>query len=310
MKRCFALPLLLVSALMSQAQFYPDSNAVLCYYPGPGFPEILNLVMRAGPDTAIMGHSYQRVHVFWGSDLWTQNWTGGGTGAYVRSTADGKGYVFLPDSMAEYLTGDVGAMTGDTVRNVLADNFTQFEPVNRRLWDFVVDSVVTITNDGITITRHYVHEPNFYNSNWEEFDPRFCFWQAGMGTAQGVHLNMDDNFGHSLVLCAMTGDSTVLSNYTWPPLMPSAFPCCVSAIAGIEEVARTSDSLLSENPTPGVFHFKDQRVFTYQVFDTQGRLLFATRGSEVDLSTYPPGVYTAVVTTPQGRQAVRLAVVR
>ena len=301
---------LLLSSFGARAQFYPDSNATWCIYPGPGFPDIINLVMRAGPDTVIMGHSYQRIYMYWGSDPWTQNWAGGGLGALVRSTADGKGYVFVPDSMAEYLTGDAGVGPGDTVHDVLADNNTQFEPLNRHLWDFIIDSVVAINNDGITITRHYVHEVSFYNSTWVEFNPQYCFWQAGMGTAQGIHLNMDDNFGHSITRCAMTGDSTVLSWYTNPPLMPSAFVCCNSAIAAVEELPLVQDLLFMENPSGGIFHLRTGTTERMAVFDGQGRALFTTRSNEVDLSAYLPGVYVVVIVSGERHAVQRLVVMR
>jgi len=46
------------------------------------------------------------------------------------------------------------------------------------------------------------------------------------------------------------------------------------------------------------------------VYDPHGREVLRTREKTIDLGAHPPGVYTAVVTTAQGRQAVRLVLLR
>ena len=82
--------------------------------------------------------------------------------------------MFLVDSLAEYLTGDVAAIPGDTVRNVLVQNTIPDCP----LWivdmtDVVVDSVVSLSNQGVTVIRHFVHTPCYLNSNGQFFPNRF-----------------------------------------------------------------------------------------------------------------------------------------
>ncbi len=46
------------------------------------------------------------------------------------------------------------------------------------------------------------------------------------------------------------------------------------------------------------------------VYDAQGCQVASVLATEIDLSEHPPGLYTAVITTAQGSQAVRLVVVR
>jgi hypothetical protein len=63
------------------------------------------------------------------------------------------------------------------------------------------------------------------------------------------------------------------------------------------------------NPSTGLFHLGEaaERI---TVYNAMGRLLFRTQGNRIDLSTWPPGVYTAVVQTAQGTGVQRLVVVR
>lgn len=149
-------------------QFYPDSNAVWCGQADNGGPPgfYVQYQMAAMPDTTINGTVYKKVSEFTDE---TGDWVYVGT-YYIRSDSSGRGYAYLPDSMAEYLTGDASALAGDTVPDVLWR--ITHEPGSHVLVDLVVDSVVTLSNLGVSVTRHYCP----YG-----VQPTTSFWQAGMG---------------------------------------------------------------------------------------------------------------------------------
>ena len=73
-------------------------------------------------------------------------------------------------------------------------------------------------------------------------------------------------------------------------------------------VAKGSLSV-SPNPSTGLFTL-GQAAEQISVYNAQGRLLFRQHDREVDLSAYPPGLYTAVVRTAQGVGSIRLMVQR
>jgi hypothetical protein len=66
---------------------------------------------------------------------------------------------------------------------------------------------------------------------------------------------------------------------------------------------------ISPNPSGGLFRIS-RAAEQISVYNAQGKLLFRQHGNEVDLSAYPPGVYTAVVQAAKGNSAQRLVVVR
>ncbi len=140
-----------------QAQFpaFPDSSASWCFDSAENSDFVrIQMIMGPDPDTLIGGQTYKRIEEyningFSGDTELVQRF-------YVRSDSLGKGYVMLLDSVQEYLAVDVGANAGDTLHNVLTAIFWGSSP-NFELKSVVVDSVVVLENNGVSVTRQFVH---------------------------------------------------------------------------------------------------------------------------------------------------------
>lgn len=282
------------ASLSANAQFYPDSNAVWCGWDDNGGPPgyYVQLQMGSTPDTTINGTVYKEVTEYndeSGDWLYVGDY-------YVRSDVSGKGYTYLPDSMAEFVTGDVTAQAGDTVHDVLTglSNGSYYGLV-----DLLVDSVVVLSNAGITVTRHYV-DPDIFNP----LSADVVFWQAGMGVNWGPFFRM------SGIPYLSSVNDTVQFDIDHVNLGNVGQVCWQISVA-ITETGNNEDGhlQLTPNPSTGRFHL-GQAAEQISVYDIQGRLLFRQHGNEVDLSVYPPGVYTAVISTAHGNSAQRLVVVR
>lgn len=296
------------------AQFYPDANATWCLVDQYAWvlPDV-NMVMDSDPDTTILGQVYQRIREYRGVygetsfELWDQH--------YVRSATDGKGYVFLLDSMTEYLTGDTAALVGDTLNNVLVWNdMSDCYPFDFALYDAIVDSVLTLTNAGVTVRRHYAHTP-CYMITPGQFDRHRFFWQAGMGTSAGPFIQIRSGLAPIDLQCAMNGDTPVfgLESDNFQILgLPGGVPCCWPAIDsdGIVDGIKHPRIAVSPNPSSGFFAFSGPVVRGIEVRDIYGKMVAFVPGSQVDLSEHPAGLYIAMLTGSAGRQTVRLVVER
>ena len=150
--------LALVVSNTANAQFYPAANAVWCGQDDDGGPPGFQVQFQMGatPDTLINGIVYKTVEEF--NDA-SGNWTYKRS-HYVRSDTNGMGYIYLPDSTDEYLTGDLGAVAGDTVHDVLM-SMTNSTDINYYLFYVLVDSVVSLSNAGVSVVRHYVRALSF-----------------------------------------------------------------------------------------------------------------------------------------------------
>lgn len=244
--------------------------------------------MGLAPDTIIHGDVYKKIDEYRAYE-YTRTY-------FVRSDPSGKGYAWVPDSAAEYVTGDLTAQAGDTVHDVLW-SWTNELGIFYSLHNTVVDSVVVLTNAGVTVTRHYVDNNGSLGS--------YHFWQAGMGTSYGPMLESTGDAGSCVV-----GD-TAMFGYFINGLLPGPigeFICSVPGL-GIGDHIRLQELEVFPNPSTGLFGL-DLRVRSTTVYDATGQLLFQTSNPRIDLSAHPPGLYTAVVTSSAGRQAVRLVVER
>ncbi len=302
------LSVVVFTCCAASAQFYPDSSATWCLEvlgPPPPFEGHIIQQMSASPDTSISGQTYKEIIEF--NDLF-------GTWAlvarhYVRSAQDGKGYAFLPDSMAEYLTGDTAALPGDTLHNVLAwyDSYVSggcpSGGLDYGLFDVVVDSVATLTNDGITVHRQFIH----LACATIVLYPDAFFWQAGMGTSFGPTLRLGDFSGFVEVIDCMNvaGINQYGSNS-----LPGGPPCCSPLTTCMEALSPKHGIRVTPNPSPGLFEFNGADRATIQILDAQGRLLLLAEGPVVDLSAYPPGCYHARVPTRIGMRQVCLLLVK
>jgi hypothetical protein len=279
--------------------------------------------LDANPDTLVDGEVYHAVKNYMcleDCSLWSvENHVFLST-ALIRSDTEGRGFIRGSGDTIDYLVGDLSAGPGDTVRDVLILDGSWFTWENglRPTFDVVVDSIVVVERWGVSVTRHFLHEVTFWNPDVasSSFNPRRFFWQVAMGTSHGLVLSMDASMGGFYMLeCVTTGDSTVLSWYfsgsDFPPwgYPPGGPACCAPWDVGIGEHL-FNQRFVSENPSTGLFRLNTTAPIAVEVFDAQGRAIAAIRANELDLSAHPPGPYTAVVTTAQGRQAIRLMVVR
>ena len=303
MRRHLLIAFLLCTVVMpvAHAQFYPDSDATWCMQNSEQ-PAGYNIVAQMGsaPDTLIDGVVYKRIYQYsdqFGS--WYQ------TGKYyVRSTPDGRAYAYLLNAQAEYLTADLNASVGDTVYNVLSINTafstspTYCQPNGEfiSLVKVVVDFIVQVTSGGNLVDRYYLDSPCWPDDG---HGPWHYFWQAGVGTSGGALLNISDGLSRlTLLCCEVDGDMAyvIAGNFCLCPFLP----------LNLAERADAVSVRVHPNPSAGLFTVSSAGVALIRVQDAQGRALLTTRHDEIDLSAHPPGVYTAVVTTATGRQAVRL----
>jgi hypothetical protein len=285
------------------AQFYPDSVAAWCLYNSQSVePTYYSLQMPPLSDTLIGGLGYRLITGLDGSGL------GSPPLYYVRNGSDGKGYRYVPDSSAEYLTGDVSAEAGDTVQNVLMMNGSwgcgQVQELV--LSSVVVDSVRALSNAGVTVVRHYIHPLCWTEFQW--YPSYQCFWQRGAGTSHGPLLILSSDLSYVWPECITVADSTVYGVEGFG--LPGGPFCCHVFFEGLEDLAVSPTSQVSPNPSTGLFHFTGTTLTEIHILDTQGRTLFTTNKPEVDLSAYPVGCYRAVVVSESGKSSLPLVVVR
>lgn len=289
------------SYLFTSAQFYPNSNAIWCGWDDDGGPPGFDVqfLLGEGPDTLLQGNLYHKVQEFNNA---TGNWVRI-RDYYVRSDITGVGYIYISDSLAEYPTGNISALVGDTVHDVLCI----FPPGGLYYrYDFIVDSVVSISNSGVTVTRHFVH----FDSPFA-IAPNVLFWQAGMGTSFGPLVRLHGRPDY----CAV--DGVVQYNLGLNGL-PGGPAWCPSFSVGIEEGAAFQHTSVSPNPSTGQFNFTTQLPMRISVYDALGRMVLQTVGKSVDLSGEPEVVYVAQFSSNatgnsavgNSRQVVRLVVAR
>jgi len=270
--------------LSVSAQFYPESSAYWRGWDDIGGPPGFNvgLVMPINPDTLIDGVLYKRIRESndaSGSSEFIRDY-------FVRSDASGRGYVYLPDSAAEFLTGDLNAEAGDTVRDVLV-SLTNSTDIDYFITYAIIDSLVSVSVAGTPTLRVYVNGVNGTSQ----------FWQEGMGTISGPMLELSGQWWYCCVSDTLQyGEGT-----------------CPSFVLGLNDLQGSPDVELIQGPNPsgGVFFLAAELALeNVLVYNQQGQLIIHTRERLIDLSTHGSGFYTAVVTTAHGSQAVRLMVIQ
>jgi len=318
MKRICVLCISLTLGFSGLGQFFPEQSALWC---ADDFQFSYKDHLNNDQDTLIGAMTYAKVHQYVCinpcSQFLVSDFMPAGT-LYVRSAANGRGYIRKALDTAEYLAGDLSAMPGDTVHGVVIlglPNNPWGGGAPPLLYDIVVDSIIQFSMFDVTVTRHFVHEVSFWNSSLSDFDAWDFFWQEGMGTSQGLLLRFPVSLsGNYFLSCAMVGQLPVLNTYITVDVPPWGHPpggpaCCSPWNVGISEHL-SERGLASENPSTGFFRLNTTAPIVVDVFDAQGRFITSVRGNEIDLTTQPPGVYTAVVRSASGRTAVRLVVMR
>jgi len=289
------------ASFSTSAQFYPNSNAIWCGWDDDGGPPGFDVqfLLGTGPDTLLQGNLYLKVQEFNNS---TGNWVRI-RDYYVRSDITGVGYMYLLDSAAEYPTGNISALVGDTVHDVLCI----FPPgATYYPYDFVVDSVVSISNSGVTVTRHFVH----FDSPFA-VAPNVLFWQAGMGTSFGPLIRLHGRPDYCSV------DGVVQYNLGINGL-PGGPAWCASFSVGLPDTnSSQNDGLRIYLGSSGSTLFvdrsglNDQSPARVQLFDATGRLVIDTtlKGPKMELDVSSlKGMYTVRLMTGKGRYSGRVVV--
>jgi hypothetical protein len=288
----------------ANAQFYPEANAVWCGQDDDGGPPGFHVQFQMGatPDTLINGAVYKKIQEF--NDE-SGNWTYKRS-HYVRSDSNGMGYVYLPDSTDEYVTGDLLADAGDTVHDVLS-SITNSTDINYYLSDVLVDSVVSLSNAGVAVVRRYVRG---------EFlgGPATTFWQARMGTSYGPLLE-----GSGIFYLSGVGDTIMydLGNYGLPGPI-GVDQICWPINMGLQEVAPLSNAHLQITPNPvvddlliAVVGNGAGRVGRLTILDPTGRVVLTTNMQgplkELDVSQLN-GFFTVVVDADGMRMTGRVII--
>ncbi len=195
-------------------------------------------------------------------------------------------YSVLRTTLQEYLTIDNTAQVGDTVENVLVVSTWYAGPPYHSLANIVIDSTVTISNNGVSVYRQYLHA-EYYPAGED-----MIFWQTGAGNSMGpifVHA-FDDGFEE--VDCIRVQDECV---FTVPYGLPGVpCDCPLGDPVGVGTIAGEAWQAATPNLSTGLFHLSDaaERI---TVYNAMGKLLFRGQGNRIDLSASPPGVYTALL---------------
>jgi len=212
---------------------------------------------------------------------------------YLRDdTAAHKVYWRIPGTSSDSLLYDFTLEEGDTLRGLYANTGLCAEGV-----------VTVISIDSVQVGNSYRRRLNLLN------DP--CFGPSiieGIGSTTGLTSCYFMNKSFGIILNCFTVNGELM--YEKPCGAPDLLACGNLPLE-IVPITTAPAQKLTINPNPSTGHFYlGQAVRQVTVYSAQGRLLFTAHGKEVDLSSQQPGVYTAVVATERGRQAVRLVVVR
>jgi len=218
-----------------------------------------------------------------------------------------------------------------------------------RLVRFMPDGSLDPTfNNHLDPERDYTNNPTYLIASILEMDPDRFIITGGFNLIDGDphgHIAMIDSTGHLVdVAFQGTGAGTFLyQNYNQTSIsgiMPTndgtddywiwgsyhgyddgttddTLQRMVSRLhglsVGVEEPKLSADGSLRflPNPSTGQFTLHNPRLAkNITVYTSTGQQVWQGTGNTIDLTEQPPGVYTAVVATEHGRQAVRLVVVR
>jgi hypothetical protein len=284
----------LARAQVSVYHPFPDSNAVWGMSSGCldglcGGDAAYIQDYYAG-DTLLAGHSYKRIN-----EIYVLNSNNNcctppgdlGAGFLREDTAARKVYWRSEGADEEVLLYDFLLSTGDTL--------TGYMGTCGVTW--TVQSV-----DSILIGSDYRKRINFESI----LVPSASFSIIeGIGSTNGLttcpFLPLEMGIGLS---CFTVADTLVYPTSAFPDMGP-----CGELPTGMQDATFGEMTGPTPNPSTGLFTL-DKAPERITVYNAMGRRLFRTRGNTIDLSAWPPGVYTAVVQTPQGRATQRLVVVR
>jgi len=198
---------------------------------------------------------------------------------YVRSSINGKGYTYLPDSTAEFLTMDLTATVGDTIHDIFAIN--EVFTCAGLFISVVVDSIIPVNVQGIWCDRYYLSSDCF---PWNEgFHPPDFFWQEGLGTSFGPALAITGTFNPAYMVCAEVNNANVYS--------ATGNSCGCIPYTSVPESASAPDISIIPGNIAGAFIIEHPRSLGIEVFSSCGTLVHQNHGLHFDISRQPPGIY-------------------
>lgn len=296
--------LLLSISLGTQAQVnfpFPDSDATWVQYyevmvsppPLPTFEwqTTANFCMD-GSDTLLLGQSYTKLAYCQGG------YVGG-----IR-VEDGAVLFFPADSLQEYLLYDFTVQLGDTLHDVYVNEELGIGTplwMNAGLVDMVVSAVGPQPDydDRIVVQADAFEIGTGTNTTWIE----------GIGCLHGLFTYNPVNIsGYWYGIDCMSYLDTTYWN-SWYTNEPGS---CAPLYVGLSEKSM-EEVLVYPNPTTGSITLATGHLehASIQVFDAAGRDLeipkrVLAEGLSLDLCGLVSGMYTVVVSGPDGRYAVRV----
>lgn len=279
-------------ALDSAAQFpaFPDSNALwrMDVYDGPNFLySYAYHLEQFDHDTLIDGLQYSVLKH--GSEGQGGSFAGG-----IREDVDSKVWYYHPMTDSVYLLYDFDPIQGDSIE------------VWNRGWNTTNTNTTVMYIDSIdlAINGSGVAHKWIGIKDWAAIiggQGIAHWWIQGVGGTGGLLETPGSGSvsQYTILGCMQYNDSI------WPGGSPGyCWP------TSIDEHLR-SRVLVHPNPSSNSFTLSiGSDLLSVAVFDPQGREVLHTRERSIDLTGYAPGLYTAVVTTKQGPQAVRLVLQR
>ncbi|MCB0793096.1 MAG: T9SS type A sorting domain-containing protein [Flavobacteriales bacterium] len=280
-------------AMTMKAQFkaLPDSSAIWnfrMYDTWQGLFDWRRTYLLSGQvDTTINGQDYRSMTWYWDTGTWPGEFGGG-----LRESGSGSVYYYHPNTDQEYLLYEFDVSASDSVLGVWVAGT---DPANGYTTTMYVSEVDTIILGGQPRKRIGVQSLGAMGG------PTGYWWVQGIGGSAGLLETLGET-----ILDVTYGLECMSSNDTvWWAWGPVGAPGNCSPNSVLDYQAQK----LSVRPNPGTGIFTLSNPIPpvkVMVFDPQGREVLRTRERTIDLTGHPPGLYTAVVNTERGRQAVRL----
>lgn len=232
-------------------------------------------------DTTIGSYTYSKI-----------NYCGGPYKGATR-TESGKVYYIPKDSTADYLLYDFSVQPGDLIYNVYVEGV--FGPANLYPDPLLVTDVSEFTINGIA------HKQIFLNEG--------VSWIEGIGNnTNGLFAGIEilEIFAYTQMDCMSQNDTSLFPSYNLQPC---------NLTLGNTTAQKNKDLVAYPNPTEHSTTLQwDESLtdFTIQVYNAIGNtfdpvIIYPSgRSAEIDLSIYPKGLYTIVMTNTQKSYTARV----
>jgi hypothetical protein len=286
---CIAAILLLALPASAQFDALPDSNAAWTetFWIGPGYPYegFFHTYDTTSPDTVYNGNVYQKLLTTYSNNfiIW-----GTGYGGALRDNGLGQVYYWAPGEPDPVLLYDFDVQVGDTVEDVYSI-WTQDVRV------YSVDQTIVNGTQRKRIGLECLDQPGFIGA----------YWIQGIGGIGGLFRTTacPSVSGIGALVC-MTVNDTIL----WGANVGAVGDC--SLLLGQSDLDVAEESLvIYPNPATDRLSITRDGIGSadVEVIGPDGRLVLAMllSGSELSLSTIPPGAYVLKAREASGE--VRMA---